>query len=178
MSTHTRPQRGRLAFAALVAALSLLIVAAPATPNAGANDPADVTAQIDQARAEIERQQILPPNWVAIPMWGNVWANGHDIGMVDFALFYDANEPTKAQLWALWREAPTHVCSGDIFKTPQGEPIFFGETSLMAPAGTCHMARLPNHTGISLYAASNDGQWATSILTSPDWHEPAAVFAD
>lgn len=174
MSTSHRSSRLRLGLAALIAVLSLTLIATPV----GANDETDIATDLDAARAEIERHDILPPNWVAIPLWGNVWANGHDIGMVDFALFYDANDPTKAQLWALWHDTPTHVCTGDIFETPKGEPIFFGETSLMAPAGTCHMARLPNHTGISLYAASNDGQWATSILTNPDWRLPAAVFAD
>lgn len=178
MLINNRPRRPRLVLAALVAVLSLGLLAAPANPIADANDEAAIDATNDQARAEIERHQILPPNWVAIPMWGNVWANGHDIGMVDFALFYDGDDPSKAQLWALWRDTPTHVCSGDIFTTPQGEPILFGETTLMAPEGTCHMARLPNRAGISLYAASDDHQWATAILTNPDWHLPAAVFAD
>lgn len=124
----------------------------------------------------VEPEPIVPLPYGAVHLVGEVWANGVSIGEIDFAIVWNEDDPSHAQLWALLNDVPTQVCAGRIFETPQGEPIFFGSTSLMDPAGTCYMSRVPNHSAISLHAASNDGQWAVATLTNPNSVEPVPIF--
>ena len=120
---------------------------------------------------------IFPDHWAVLPMWGDVWANGHFVGAVDFVLFWDRDmKQPHAELWALWRGQPTQVCVGLIFETPGGEPIFFGATTLEKPRATCHMARTPDFDEISLFIATEDGQWATSIMSDPAWRAADAAL--
>ena len=128
--------------------------------------------------ADAEAMPIVPgEGWHALPMGGDVWANGRLVGAVDFVLFWEAADQPRAQLWALWQGAPTPVCHGVIFETPQGEPIFFGSTFVEHPAATCHMARTPDFDEISLLVATEDGQWATAILGNPMWRGADAALA-
>lgn len=119
----------------------------------------------------------FPDDWVVLPMWGDVWANGRHIGPVDFVAFWERNaEQPHAELWAIWRGRPMQVCVGVIFETPQGEPIFFGTTTVDEPRATCHMARTPDFDEISLFIATEDGQWATSIMSDPTWKAADAAL--
>lgn len=123
-----------------------------------------------------EPTPVAPLPWGSIHLVGEMWANGQPIGSIDFALLWNEDDPGEAQLWALLGDVPQQVCVGRIFDTPGGEPIFFGSTSLMSPAGTCYMSRLPDHSGVSLFAASNDGQWAAGILKWAGSVDPAPIF--
>lgn len=124
----------------------------------------------------IEPEPIAPLPYGSVHLKGEVWANGTSIGQIDFGLIWNEDDPSHAQLWALLGDVPTQVCVGRIFDTPQGEPIFFGSTSLMDPEGTCYMSRVPDHSAISLHAASNDGQWATATLKNPNSVDPVPIF--
>ncbi|MEM7092120.1 MAG: hypothetical protein AAF567_03890 [Actinomycetota bacterium] len=141
-------------------------------PTPVASDDAFVFVGPDTA----EPAPQIPHDWHVVPMWGDVWANGRAFGTVDFFLFWEAGSKSpRAQLWALWRGQPLQVCVGDIFETPQGEPIFFGKaTGGGELAATCHMARTPDFDEISMLIAAEDGQWATAIMTNPNWQRPDA----
>ena len=167
--TNPKPTISAKLALALVCLLVLLgLTLAPATAGAQADDPAPV--------ADVEPEPVAPLPLVSVPLRGDVFANGHAIGPIDFAVIWNEDDPSKVQLWAVLDETPTPVCIGDVFESPHGEPVFLGETSLMDPAGTCTMSQLPDRSGITLFAASNDGQWASSIMSYPGGVEPVPIF--
>lgn len=119
---------------------------------------------------------VAPLPLTSVPMTGEVWANGTAIGTFDFALIWSEDDPSKVQLWTVLGDVPSLVCSGDVFDSPGGDPIFFGETSLLDPAGTCTMSQLPDRSAITMFAASDDGQWAVVTMRYAGSVEPAPIF--
>lgn len=169
-----------------IAVLSILLVfaasmvSAEAQPRDKLDDRSQPAAASDDAFVfsgprVAEEAPRLPTDWISIAMWGEVWANGRHFGNVDFVLFVEADNSPRAQLWAWWKGQPIQVCVGEIFETPQGEPIFFGEATGGEVEATCHMARTPDLAAISLFIANANGQWATSIMSNPAWQRADAA---
>lgn len=159
----------------IITALSILLAFGVLVVPADAHQHASDGAFIFDGPDATEPAPTIPLDWIAVPMWGDVWANGTPIGPVDFVLFWQADDESEAQLWALWQGQPVQVCTGQIFDTPQGEPIFFGEATTPRVDATCHMARTPDYNEISLFIADADGQWATAIMTDPAWQQTDAA---
>ncbi len=131
---------------------------------------------LNPAIAVAQEEPPAPLPLTSVPLSGDVYANGVSIGTFDFALVWSEDDPSQVQLWAVVADAPSLVCWGDVFDTPTGEPIFFGETSLMEPAGTCTMSQLPDRSAITMFAASNDGQWATATMRYTGSVDPVPIF--
>lgn len=152
----------------IIMALAVFVVFATVVVPADAQDKT-TDAFIFRSPDDAKPAPVIPVDWVAVAMWGDVWANGIAVGPVDFVLFWQGDYEADAQLWAIWRGEPVQLCVGKIFDTPDGEPIFFGEARTPEAKATCHMARTPDLDEISLFIADENGQWANAIMTSPEW---------
>ena len=135
-----------------------------------------ITASAQTATDEAEQVDVAPLPLTSVPLVGDVFANGVALGEFDFALVWSEEDPSKVQLWTVLNGVPGLVCAGDVFETPSGEPIFFGETSLMDPAGTCTMSQLPDKSAITMYAASTDGQWVAATMRYEGGINPVPIF--